>query len=550
FMAPEQFRGEVVDARADQFSFCVALHLALWGAEPAGPQAQAARERGDVPAWIGAVVDRGLAQDSNERWPSMVELLAALRDDPAARRRRWGAVAMAVTVAVGVGLGAWQVERERVQSCAEVSGGAAQLWGEARQAELRAAMLATDTDYAEDTWARVSMRLDEWSHDWASARAQTCGRPDAAEHARCLDAQLVDAEALVDVVGDSERANLAEVLGLVASLPEPQLCERPAYRAVRGRSALDDRQRERRAELARVWALRGGGRHGEARARARALLESIERDREAALWSEASVSWGRAALSAGDYVDAREGLEAGYFAASGSGLDRVAFEASVGLVELATERAEFELGALWVRQAEVLAERMGDAGGDRAAVAVARGRLLARAGELEAAESVLDEAAEAVASSHAPGDPLGAQVALERGELARAMGEHARSRRLVEGARTTLLTVLGGSHPHLVEVELALARIERDEGDLRGARSRVESALERQVRVHGREHPAVVETLVELAVILARQGSVDEAREREAEARAVAVATLGRDHPRVAWIGDSLAAEMRRGLDE
>jgi serine/threonine protein kinase len=35
YMAPEQFRGEAIDARADQCSFCVALHEALFGSRPA-----------------------------------------------------------------------------------------------------------------------------------------------------------------------------------------------------------------------------------------------------------------------------------------------------------------------------------------------------------------------------------------------------------------------------------------------------------------------------------------------------------------------------------
>ena len=34
YMSPEQFLGGSVDARADQFGFCVALHEALWGARP------------------------------------------------------------------------------------------------------------------------------------------------------------------------------------------------------------------------------------------------------------------------------------------------------------------------------------------------------------------------------------------------------------------------------------------------------------------------------------------------------------------------------------
>ncbi|MCB9559278.1 MAG: protein kinase [Kofleriaceae bacterium] len=139
YMAPEQLAGEPVDARADQFSFCVALWEALCGRRPfdsgaaAGADALASLlaeilagriqppppERA-VPASLLATLRRGLAADPAARWPSMDALLAALAPyapsttttaGPAApspwpRRRRWLAVA-AVPIARAAAAARW-----------------------------------------------------------------------------------------------------------------------------------------------------------------------------------------------------------------------------------------------------------------------------------------------------------------------------------------------------------------------------------------------------------------------------------------------------------
>jgi formylglycine-generating enzyme required for sulfatase activity/tRNA A-37 threonylcarbamoyl transferase component Bud32 len=89
YMAPEQLRNHPIDARADQFSFCVALWEAIFGRRPfpdpstgiehpirarldtiaAGPPL-----RRDHTA-IARILARGLAFDPDNRWPSMQALL-------------------------------------------------------------------------------------------------------------------------------------------------------------------------------------------------------------------------------------------------------------------------------------------------------------------------------------------------------------------------------------------------------------------------------------------------------------------------------------------
>ncbi|PCC73627.1 Serine/threonine protein kinase [Nannocystis exedens] len=150
YMAPEQYNGRRCDARADQFSFCVALYEALYGLRPfAGNSAWdalEASERGEisppppdsrVPAWLHAAVVRGLSPDPAARWPSMKALLAELdrdRDGPA-RARTTIAVA-AATLGLGVWLSALRGPAPAERCAAEVAADLADVWDEQTPAEL------------------------------------------------------------------------------------------------------------------------------------------------------------------------------------------------------------------------------------------------------------------------------------------------------------------------------------------------------------------------------------------------------------------------------
>jgi formylglycine-generating enzyme required for sulfatase activity/predicted Ser/Thr protein kinase len=118
YMAPEQFLGKPIDARTDQFAFCVALYEAFYGERPfAGKTVMALAgavtagrlvetpNDSDVPGWIRRTVLLGLATNPAQRYPSMAALLHALAADPVARRRRRAGIAAALIAVAVVGIG-------------------------------------------------------------------------------------------------------------------------------------------------------------------------------------------------------------------------------------------------------------------------------------------------------------------------------------------------------------------------------------------------------------------------------------------------------------
>jgi tRNA A-37 threonylcarbamoyl transferase component Bud32 len=119
YMAPEQLRGDVADARSDVFSFCVALYEALYGERPfEGSTMQQLRRAIDegavrpspvitrVPAWVRGVLLRGLRSAPEERYASMRALLTALREANARSRRRAWRASLVTTALLGAGAAA------------------------------------------------------------------------------------------------------------------------------------------------------------------------------------------------------------------------------------------------------------------------------------------------------------------------------------------------------------------------------------------------------------------------------------------------------------
>ena len=216
YMAPEQYLERAADARSDIFSFCVVLFEALSGRRLftgntwqirevtlAGSIRPAAAK--DVPAWLEAIIRRGLATEPDDRWPSMDALLAALACDPVARRR-WilrgaaGATALAALVA-GAIFGFMAIAASREHAFAEGQARARLAAVEARIARAESdgdpiAAAAAFEAFVSDPAHRDTRALSTaWRHRGDRMRAEPPAAQAAYAEAYALAQDPVDATA-------------------------------------------------------------------------------------------------------------------------------------------------------------------------------------------------------------------------------------------------------------------------------------------------------------------------------------------------------------------
>ena len=181
YMAPEQILVEGVDGRTDQFSFCVALHEALYGKRPftgATPEelfeATLSGKLVDVPdrrvpARVRKALLRGLSVEPKDRFPTMDALLAEL----APRRRVWwfagGALAAAIAATVVITVVMTRSTSE--PPCTNLDGGLAGAWDADIAKKLHAAFSTAGGAKASPAVAAI---LDRYEASWTATRVDVC----------------------------------------------------------------------------------------------------------------------------------------------------------------------------------------------------------------------------------------------------------------------------------------------------------------------------------------------------------------------------------------
>jgi tetratricopeptide (TPR) repeat protein/predicted Ser/Thr protein kinase len=376
YMAPEQMRGETADARADEFSFCVALFEALHGTRPFTGRTleeleraisdgkRLPHERRGVPARVRRALDRGLQADPAARFPAMAPLL----DQLVSRRRAQLGLTITIlgALALIVGLG-WQRMQagNRAQLCKNAAGKMSDLWSPAHQVELQQAV---EKAAGPEAWLLFKTTLDRYSARWIRMHTEAC----EATHVRgeqsealldlrmdCLDQRFQDTRALTEIL--TTQPNAAEkAVAAMRALPSVEPCADIAVLRRASLPAIDPAKLAPvRAQIARARAeiytdnCKAGLADSQAAATAAHALGAV------ALEDGAQFRMGDAQACLGNYLQAQNSFLESAVAAARAHDDLGVAHAYMALMQNSVDQQKFEDAQHWATLSGEAVERAG-----------------------------------------------------------------------------------------------------------------------------------------------------------------------------------------------
>jgi eukaryotic-like serine/threonine-protein kinase len=563
YMSPEQFGGGPLDARGDQFSFCVALWQALFGELPfhgvtaaeravavSSGQLRAPPASAAVPAFVRAAVTRGLAVDPAARHPDMAALLAVLGQRPARRWWWWSAVGGLAVAAVAVAIAVAVAVLERSDPCMGVGEEMAETWSEDPRRAVEAAMLGTGLPYAADTWSRVRTRLDAHADAWVDGRMEACratrdgtqSEAQLARRVRCLERQRVQLRALVEVFAQADASTVERASAAVAELPRAAECADADGLLDVPAEPEDPQLAALRERYVHVLALDVAGRYQEALPLVDALWPAVEVHGDSELWIS-TLALRATLLSRIDPPRGEQALREAYFEAVRRHRDGEAARLATTLVFMTGYvQAKTAVGLEWADHANAAIDRVGGQPRTRFKLVKYTGDVHTRKGELIQARERYQRAQQLAAELAGLGEPFEV-IAYEELFVLTAtamveleLGDAQAAERDLERALTLSEELLGPRHPESGRVHNELGNVALQQGRLDDARRHYQTTLEIAEVSEGERSAARVPVLTNLGNVADAQGRLEEARGYYEQALALAEDLFGSDHMDVAFV--------------
>lgn len=506
YMAPEQLSDEPVDARADQYSFCVALHEAL--AEHTDANAP--------PRRMLEAIERGRSTDAADRWPTLESLLVALRSTAGrqgrVRRQRWG-LALGAGVAAVAALAVGMRHDGDPKTCGDPALLQA-VWSPTHAEVMRQRSFGPHT----------AARLDRYATRWQQATEQACRT--RVEHGpdrrlTCLQHRLLTLDTFVQSIPDSGSLP-------VVSLPPPEACLEPDGSPEPSEAVAEALARAHGTYLAGDYAGTGE--------RLRTALASATAAKDDPGTSDVHYALGHLAEVEGRYEEAIENYEKGFFLGFAARRQGAIIRSVTGAMRTESQYlGNMERAELWAE----FGRRLADEGSSDES---ARLGFLVTAAAMKIMQGKLDEGVALATSGLSDALKLpdeGASIVLL------ATRATARERKLdfdgaVEDLREAILRSkrsYGETHTTTAELYANLGSALRQRGDLSEARAVLESALDIYRTRFGSEHADTGLARLNLSAVYAQEGNFKAAAELLDDLPQLFDRTLGPEH---AWTSVAL----------
>ncbi|WNG13274.1 tetratricopeptide repeat protein [Cystobacter fuscus] len=595
YMSPEQYRGSDIDARSDQFSFCVALYWGLYrkrafetsrmrafvtsrrreelapartqtlDVAPAplakrAPEADLIQEPprdSKVPAWVRQALMRGMSLEPQERFASMRELLEALSQERRrVQRQRWAAAACVAGVGLSVVGG---VVYQQSQVCTGADALMAEVWEPDSGATLDKAFQATGRPGAGEMAARVTRVLEQYAADWKRQSTEACEATRVREvqteellsqRVVCLDRRLQDMRAVVGVLADADAKLVDRSLDTVYALPALSECADVESLAAQQRLPVDPTRRAEIArlggELAGVKAMLDAGRYRPALEKGFALEAPVLATGHLPLIAELRYDLGALQSNLGASAESERLLTQAFFDAESGRADRLKVTIANRLNFVEDKQKHFTQAESWAGLGEATLRRLGGDPALEADLLTNRANSAITQEHYAEARALLEKARALQEKALPPGHPKRARTLFQLGRVLLDMNERPRAVALLEEALQQTRAAVGPLHPDTGRRHGLLAGLLLEMGQPERALEHARAVVAAHTAAFGENSPQVASALDGVGQCLLKLGRAEESLTTFERALALKRAALAADDEDLQYSYDGVGQALMR----